>query len=163
RGIFARVDAASRRHSERVDGVLDHGDSRVGATARGHRGVAELRRVRRLPALGRRGRTLVARLPFRPPEGRPPLPSRAAAQLQPQVLPALAAAVLLLRAVGRPAARGPRLSAGGVAPHSTWPVGAYTGPRRSVRRAVVLLAATVAAATAAWAAAGASTADWPGF
>ena len=54
RGILARVDAPPRRHAERADGVPDHGDGRVGAAARRHRAVAQLRGVRRLPALRRR-------------------------------------------------------------------------------------------------------------
>ena len=44
RGLLARVDAPPRRHAERADGVPDHRDGRVGAAARGHRGVAQLLR-----------------------------------------------------------------------------------------------------------------------
>ena len=44
-----------KRHAERADGVPDHRDGRLGARARRHRGVAQLRGLRRLPAR-RRGR-----------------------------------------------------------------------------------------------------------
>ena len=54
RGVLARVDAPPRRHAERADGVPDHRDGRVGAAARRHRAVAQLRGLRRLPALRRR-------------------------------------------------------------------------------------------------------------
>ena len=69
---------------------------------------------------------LTARRALGAPEGRSPVPGRAPAQLQPQVLPALAAPLLLLRAVERPPARRARLPAGRVAADAARPLGQDT-------------------------------------
>ena len=111
RRLLARVDAPPPRHPERADGVPDHRDGRwARATS-----VTELSLnfavfadfLRAEEDAGR----LVLGCSLPAAEGRPALPGRAAAQLQPQVLPALAAALLLLRALDRPAARRARLPA----------------------------------------------------
>ena len=67
-------------------------------------------------------------------EGRPALPARAAAQLQPQVLPPLAPPLLLLRALGRPPARRARLPPCRVAADAARALGQDAGSRRPVRR-----------------------------
>src|SRR5581483_4172715 len=61
-------------------------------------------------------------------------PGRAPAQLQPQVLPALAPPLLLLRALGRPAARGTRLPPRRVAPDAAGPLGPLARPHGAMRR-----------------------------
>ena len=61
RGLLARVDAAPPRHAERADGVPDHRDGRLGAGARGRRGLAQLRGLRRLPARRRDAPRPIAR------------------------------------------------------------------------------------------------------
>ena len=109
RGLLARLDAPPPRHAERADGVPDHRDGRVGQEPRRDRDLAQLRRLRRLHARRRGRRALDARVALGAAQGRPALPARAPAQLQPQVLPALAPPLLLLRALGRPAARRSRV------------------------------------------------------
>src|SRR5439155_5650708 len=137
RGLLARVDAPPARRSERSDGIPDRGDDRLGARAGRERGVAQLLRVRGVPA--RRGARADAA-----PEGRPAVPARAAAQLQPQVLPCVAPPLLLLRALDRLPARRARLPARGVAAHAAGAVGAHGGSRRALRR--LLAAAALVAA-----------------
>ena len=121
RRLFARIDAPPPRHAERADGVPDHGDDRVGAESRRQRALAQLRCVRRLPARRRRRGTPDTRRSFRPAARGPALPARAPAQLQPEVLPALAPPLLLLRTVERPAAGRARLPARRVAAHPPGP------------------------------------------
>src|SRR5262249_45799118 len=83
-------------------------------------------------------------------------------QLQPQVLPAVAQTVLLLRALERPPARGPRLPPRRVAADAARALGEDTRPDGAMRKsallvpAVILLAWVPAAARPA-----ASTPEWP--
>ena len=123
--------ASMRRRRDTPNGLMEYLITETVAWARAarrHRGVAQLRGLRRLPAR-RRGRdALDARAALGAPEGRPAVPARAPAQLQPQVLPALAAPLLLLRAVERPAARRPRVPARRVAAHAARPVGRVARP-----------------------------------
>ena len=121
RRLLTRVDAPTPRHAERLDGVSDHRDGRVGATARRDGAVAQLRRLRGLPAHRRDRDAVDARDALGAPQGRPPLPGRAPAQLQPQVLPALAPPLLLLRAVDGLPARRSRVPARGVAADAARP------------------------------------------
>src|SRR5207253_8103868 len=127
------------------------------------RGLAQLLSLRRVPA--RRPRPAAGAASA----GRPALPDRAAAHLQPQVLPEMAPALLLRRALGRPAGGGPRVPARGVAPDTAGPVGEVARPRRPVRVAVAVLAVLVASTTllrggSALARPGATgISDWPEF
>src|SRR5262249_37759551 len=108
-----------------------------------------LRRVRRLPP-HRRGREQVdARRSLRAPEGRSALPGRALAQLQPQVLPALAPPLLLFRALERPAARRARLPARRVAADAARPGGEDARSCRALTRLAALLALLAVALPAA--------------
>ncbi len=50
RRLLARLDAPPPRHAERVDGVPDRRDDRLGARARRQRAVAQLLCLRRVPA-----------------------------------------------------------------------------------------------------------------
>src|SRR5262249_55860659 len=142
-GLLARVDAPAQRHAERADGVPDHRDGRMGPGARGHGGVAEFRRLCGLPA--RRGRREPddARGALGAPQGRPAVPTRAPPQLQPQVLPTMAQAVLLLRAVERPPARRPRLPPCRVAADAARALGEDTRPDGAMRKAALLVPAVI--------------------
>src|SRR5581483_23151 len=162
RGLLARVDATPPRYAERLDGVPDHGDGGLGAHACGRRALAQLRRVRRLPARRRGRRPLDEDGALPAPEGGPAVPGRAPAQLQPQVLPALAPALLLLRALERPAARRACLPAGRVAAHAPRPVGQGGRPRRPVRK-LVLLSALVVLALPGASTSAAGPGDWGRF
>ena len=124
RGLLARVDAPPRRHAERVDGVPDHGDGRVGAAARRHRAVAQLRGLRRLPAARATTRRVSTRsLRWVLLKGDRLFQLERLHSFNRKFFPRLAAALLLLRAVGRPAARRARVPARRVAAHATRPVG----------------------------------------
>src|SRR3954454_12713604 len=146
RRLFARVDAPPARDAERPDGVPHRGDDRLGAGARSARGLAQLLRLRRVPPRRRRAAHGAA-------EARRPLPARAAAQLQPQVLPRVAAPLLLLRTLERPAGRRRRLSARRIASHAARSLGEDARPARAWRLVLALAVAPAAAAPAA--------ADWP--
>src|SRR5581483_9736894 len=160
RGLLARVDAQAPRHAERADGVPDHGDGGMGAGARRRRALAQLCGVRRLPA-GRRGcRQVDAGCALRALEGGPPLPGRAPAQLQPQVLSPLAPALLLLRALERPSARGARVPAGGVAAHASRSVGQDRRSGRTVKRLLVLPLAALCAVLPGASTSASSPGDW---
>src|SRR4029078_5584342 len=66
-------------------------------------------------------------------QARTSMSSRAPSQLQPQVLPRLAAPLLLFRTVGRPAARRPRIPARGITANATRPVGSFPRPGCAMR------------------------------
>src|SRR5207237_8515054 len=140
RGLLASLDAAPPQHAERADGVPDHRDARLGAGACRDGGVAQLCGLRRLPSHRRRRASAYTGAVLAAPACRSAVPPRAPAQLQPQVLAALAPALLLLRALGRPAARRARVSARRVAAHAAGPVGPLAGPRGAVRYLLPLVA-----------------------
>src|SRR5205085_8897217 len=98
-----------------------------------------------------------------PAQGRPALPGRAAAQLQPQVLPALAPPLLLLRALERPAARRARVPPGGGAADAAGPLGDDARSRRPVRAALVGIAVVLAALLVRGAGSATPNHDWPLF
>ena len=104
--------SAMRRDPSTPNGLMEFllcETFRVGRERGLERDLAELQRLRRAPARrGRRPAALGARPALRARQGRPLLPGRAAAAVQPQVLPALGAALRRVRAAPRPAARGDR-------------------------------------------------------
>ena len=111
RRLLALDDAPPRRRAQRADGVPDRRDARLGEGARRAGGVAQLRDLRPHPEGRRRKPAAQAGAALRPDQARPLLPGRAPAQLQPQVLPGVAAPLLLLRALRRPAAARGRVRA----------------------------------------------------
>src|SRR5439155_12678843 len=149
--LVARDDAPAPRHAERADGVPHRRGNRVGAGARGERALAELRRVRESAQRHGRRAAPPARASYRSPPVRPFLPARAAAQLQPQVLPGLAPPLRVLRAVDRCAARRRRVPARRAAADAARSVGPRRGSRGCVSatpRKLLVLAAKAAGAVA---------------
>src|SRR5205085_4779026 len=136
------------------------------------RGLAQLLRLRGVPARHRSAARRAA-------EARPALPARAAACLQPQVLPGVAAALLLLRALERPADRRRRLPARRVAADAAGTLGEDARPDCAVkflaavvwalakgggeRAKPVRLLCGVASAALLLTFTGSAAADWPEF
>src|SRR5437868_3582189 len=96
--LLASLDAPAPRDAERADGVPDRRGARMGQGERRLGALPQLLDVRQRAAPRGWAAALAA------PSRGPLLPDRAAAQLQPQVLPGLASALPVLRALPRPAA-----------------------------------------------------------
>ena len=125
--------AAMRRLPESPNGLMEFADrprrSSGRATRRGARALAQLLGLRRVPA---RRRERAAALLLTADRA---LPARAAAQLQPQVLPRVAPAVLLLRALDGPArSRASRTCTPSRCSHPRAPGRRLARPRSALRR-----------------------------
>src|SRR3954462_9022364 len=144
RGVVARADAPPPRHAERADGVPDRRGDRVGPRTGCDGTVSQLHGVRPCPA--RRywfavppARTLCSAAALRPV-----LPARAAAQLQREVLPGVAAPLRLHRTLDGGAARRPRVPPRRTAPHAAGALGPGGGSRGRMILAVLGAAAAIA-------------------
>src|SRR5207244_5731456 len=149
--LFARIDAAAARHPERADGVPDRRGARVGEGERRLRALAQLLALReRAPPGGRLA-------PLGAPARRPDLPDRAAAQLQREVLPRVAAAAPVLRAPPGSALRRVRVRAPRGLRRRARALDAAAGPRCGMTFQALLSAAALAVGGAH------VGGDWPRF